>query len=95
MSNGPTQLVQKRWNYCNILRDDGLFLRLHPIPTRQDGDYVEQLTFPLFLKMADEQSRPPPRKRSAVPCGHGPEPAPCGSLCEPRQVRHHEEWHAC
>ncbi len=43
------QLVQKLWNYCNILRDDGLSY----------GDYVEQLTFLLFLKMADEQSRPP------------------------------------
>ncbi|HXI72745.1 MAG TPA: type I restriction-modification system subunit M N-terminal domain-containing protein [Verrucomicrobiae bacterium] len=44
MSN-PTQLVQKLWNYCSILRDDGLLY----------GDYVEQLTFLLFLKMADEQ----------------------------------------
>jgi type I restriction-modification system DNA methylase subunit len=48
MSNSP-QLVQKLWNYCSILRDDGLSY----------GDYVEQLTFLLFLKMADEQSRPP------------------------------------
>ena len=31
MSN-PQQLVQKLWNYCNILRDDGLSY----------GDYVEQ-----------------------------------------------------
>ena len=45
----PQQLVQKLWNYCNILRDAGLSY----------GDYVEQLTFLLFLKMADEQSRPP------------------------------------
>jgi type I restriction enzyme M protein len=56
MSN-PNQLVQKLWNYCNILRDDGLSY----------GDYVEQLTFLLFLKMADEQSRPPFNKPSAVP----------------------------
>ncbi len=56
MSN-PTALVQKLWNYCNILRDDGLSY----------GDYVEQLTFLLFLKMADEQSRPPFNKPSAVP----------------------------
>jgi len=41
-----TALVQKLWNYCNVLRDDGLSY----------GDYVEQLTFLLFLKMADEQS---------------------------------------
>jgi type I restriction enzyme M protein len=39
MSN-PQQLVQKLWNYCNILRDDGLSY----------GDYVEQLTFLPLLK---------------------------------------------
>jgi type I restriction enzyme M protein len=51
------QLIQKLWNYCNILRDDGLSY----------GDYVEQLTFLLFLKMADEQSRPPFNKKSPIP----------------------------
>ena len=50
-------LIQKLWNYCNILRDDGLSY----------GDYVEQLTFLLFLKMADEQSKPPFNKPSPVP----------------------------
>jgi len=60
MSN-PTALVQKLWNYCNILRDDGLSY----------GDYVEQLTFLLFLKMADEQSRPPFNKPSPIPSGPG------------------------
>ena len=43
----PTALVSKLWNYCSILRDDGLSY----------GDSVEQQTFLLFLKMADEQSR--------------------------------------
>src|ERR1041384_1418101 len=47
MSNGSSQIVQKLWNYCNVLRDDGLSY----------GDYVEQLTYLLFLKMADEQHR--------------------------------------
>ncbi len=42
-------LVQKLWNYCNILRDDGMSYT----------DYVEQLTFLLFLKMAEERSKPP------------------------------------
>jgi len=42
-------IVQKLWNYCNVLRDDGMSC----------GDYVEQLTYLLFRKMADERSRPP------------------------------------
>ncbi len=50
-------LVQKLWNYCNVLRDDGMGY----------GDYVEQLTFLLFLKMADERSRPPYGQASAIP----------------------------
>ena len=58
MSN-PNALVQKLWNYCNILREDGLSY----------GDYVEQLTFLLFLKMADEQARPPFNKPSPIPEG--------------------------
>jgi type I restriction enzyme M protein len=57
MPNHALQLIQKLWNYCNILRDDGLSY----------GDYVEQLTFLLFLKMADEQSRPPFNKKSPIP----------------------------
>jgi len=58
-NNHSNQLVQKLWNYCNVMRDDGLSY----------GDYLEQLTFLLFLKMADEQSRPPHNKPSAVPQG--------------------------
>ena len=38
------RLVRKLWQYCGILRDDGLS---YP-------DYVEQLTYLLFLKMSDE-----------------------------------------
>ena len=41
-------IVQKLWNYCNVLRDDGMSY----------GDYVEQLTYLLFLKMADEGDSP-------------------------------------
>jgi type I restriction enzyme M protein len=56
MENSP-QLVQNLWNYCNMLRDDSLsYLFARSAPTR--GDYVEQLTFLLFLKIVDEQSRP-------------------------------------
>ncbi len=50
-------LVQKLWNYCNVLRDDGMSY----------GDYVEQLTYLLFLKMADERSRPPYSQPSIIP----------------------------
>ena len=42
-------VVQKLWNYCNVLRDDGVSY----------GDYVEQLTYLLFLKMDDEQTHAP------------------------------------
>lgn len=38
-ASSPTALVQKLWNYCKILRDDGLSY----------GDYVEQLTFLILL----------------------------------------------
>ena len=55
--SSATAVVQKLWNYCNILRDDGLSY----------GDYLEQLTFLLFLKMADEQSKPPFNKPSPIP----------------------------
>src|SRR5438445_3316237 len=50
-------LVHKLWNSGNSLPDDGLSY----------GDYIEQLTFLLFLKMADEQSRPAFNKRSPIP----------------------------
>ncbi|MCE9598373.1 MAG: type I restriction-modification system subunit M [Spirochaetia bacterium] len=57
MANESTAIVQKLWNYCNVLRDDGVSY----------GDYVEQLTYLLFLKMADEQTRPPFKKESIIP----------------------------
>jgi type I restriction enzyme M protein len=52
-------LVQRLWSYCNVLRDDGLSY----------GDYLEQLTFLLFLKMADEQTKPPFSRPAIVPEG--------------------------
>lgn len=53
-------IVQKLWNYCNVLRDDGMSY----------GDYVEQLTYLLFLKMADERSRSPYNQPSPVLAGY-------------------------
>jgi len=43
----PTDIVNKHWNSCSVLRDDGM----------RYGDYVEQLTYLLFLKMADTSHR--------------------------------------
>src|SRR3989304_5305730 len=54
MTNSST-IVQRVWNYCNVLRDDGVSY----------GDYLEQLTYLLFLKMDDEGKTF--GKRSALP----------------------------
>ncbi len=53
----PAAIVSKLWNYCNVLRDDGMSY----------GDYVEQLTYLLFLKMADERTKPPYNQPSNIP----------------------------
>jgi type I restriction enzyme M protein len=45
MTTESATIVQRLWNYCNVLRDDGVSY----------GDYVEQLTYLLFLKMDQEQ----------------------------------------
>jgi len=58
MTNG-NGLVQRLWSYCNVLRDDGLSY----------GDYLEQLTYLLFLKMADELTHPPFERPSFIPEG--------------------------
>ena len=46
MNTPSSTIVQRLWNYCNVLRDDGMSY----------GDYVEQLTYLLFLKMDQENS---------------------------------------
>jgi len=59
MANESATIVQRLWNYCNVLRDDGVSY----------GDYVEQLTYLLFLKMDDEQTKPPFNKKSDIQKG--------------------------
>jgi type I restriction enzyme M protein len=56
MANESATIVQRLWNYCNVLRGDGMSY----------GDYVEQLTYLLFLKMDDENAGVP-GKASAIP----------------------------
>lgn len=50
-------IVSKVWSYCNPLRDVGVGY----------GDYLEQLTYLLFLKMADEYSKPPHNRKLSIP----------------------------
>src|SRR6478752_2109783 len=57
MSNDTQQIVNKAWNFAHVLRDDGLSYMA----------YTEQITFLLFLKMADEQTKPPYNKPPIVP----------------------------
>ena len=55
MSND--QVVSKVWAFCNTLRDDGVCY----------GDYLELLTYLLFLRMADEYSKTPHNRRMPIP----------------------------
>ncbi len=52
-------LVQKVWNFCHTLRDDGVGY----------GDYLEQLTYLLFLKMAHEYAQEPYNRKTHIPKG--------------------------
>lgn len=49
-------IVSKVWAFCNTLRDDGVGY----------GDYLEQLTYLLFLKMAHEYSQPPHNRKMPI-----------------------------
>ncbi|HET6432555.1 class I SAM-dependent DNA methyltransferase [Dyella sp.] len=50
-------LVQKIWNFCHTLKDDGVGY----------GDYLEQLTYLLFLKLAHEYAQPPHNRDTHIP----------------------------
>lgn len=54
-----SSLVQKVWNFCHTLRDDGVGY----------GDYLEQLTYLLFLKLAHEYAQPPYSRQTQIPAG--------------------------
>ena len=55
MSSAP--IVSKVWSFCTTLRDDGVGY----------GDYLEQLTYLIFLKMADEYAKPPYKRDVGIP----------------------------
>lgn len=50
-------IISKVWSFCTTLRDDGVGY----------GDYLEQLTYLIFLKMADEYSKPPYSRNVGIP----------------------------
>lgn len=56
-SANTSSIVSKVWAFCQTLRDDGVGY----------GDYLEQLTYLLFLKMADEYSKPPHNREMPIP----------------------------
>jgi type I restriction enzyme M protein len=55
-----SSLVQKLWNFCHTLRDDGVGY----------GDYLEQLTYLLFLKLAHEYAQEPYNRDTHIPKGY-------------------------
>jgi type I restriction enzyme M protein len=57
MSNTTPQIVNKACNFAHVLRDDGLSYMA----------YTVQITFLLFLKMADELTKPPYNRKPIVP----------------------------
>jgi type I restriction enzyme M protein len=59
MTEQTSAIISKVWGMCNPLRDDGVSY----------GDYLEQLTYLIFLKMADEYSRPPYNREINIPEG--------------------------
>lgn len=52
-----SSIISKVWSFCTTLRDDGVGY----------GDYLEQLTYLIFLKMADEYSQPPYNRHVGIP----------------------------
>ncbi len=56
-NTNASTIVSKVWAFCQTLRDDGVGY----------GDYLEQLTYLLFLKMADEYSKPPHNRKMPIP----------------------------
>lgn len=50
-------IISKVWRFADVLRDDGVGY----------GDYLEQITYLLFLKMADEFAKPPNNRDTNIP----------------------------
>jgi type I restriction enzyme M protein len=55
--SGVSAITQKVWSLCGVLYDDGVSY----------GDYLEQITYLIFLKMADEYAKPPYNRNLGIP----------------------------
>lgn len=60
MPDQTSTIISKVWGMCNPLRDNGVSY----------GDYLEQLTYLIFLKMADEYAKPPYKRETGIPAGY-------------------------
>ena len=60
MSDQSSSIISKVWGMCGPLRDDGVSY----------GDYLEQLTYLIFLKMSDEYAKPPYKRETGIPAGY-------------------------
>ena len=60
MSDNSSTIISKVWGMCGPLRDDGVSY----------GDYLEQLTYLIFLKMSDEYAKPPYKRKTGIPEGY-------------------------
>ena len=58
--NATATIVSRVWSFCTTLRDDGVSY----------GDYLEQLTYLIFLKMADEYSQAPHNRKVGIPADY-------------------------
>jgi hypothetical protein len=53
-------IISKVWGMCGPLRDDVVSY----------GDYLEQLTYLIFLQMSDEYAKPPYNRETGIPVGY-------------------------
>ena len=60
MPDLTSTIISKVWGMCNPLRDNSVSY----------GDYLEQLTYLIFLKMSDEYSKPPYKRETGIPSGY-------------------------
>lgn len=60
VGENTSAIISKVWGLCNPLRDVGVSY----------GDYLEQLTYLIFLKMSDEYSKPPYKRDIGILKGY-------------------------